>query len=71
MDQYLGTQGFLQSRLERLDQIVGQMGDKAHGISQYYRTDTLHRYPSQRGIKGREKLIRYIHTRCRHAIEQC
>ncbi len=39
--QYLGTQGFLQSRLERLDQIVGQMGDKAHGVSQYNRTDTL------------------------------
>ncbi len=70
MQQQVGADSFLQRGLERLDQLVRQMGDESHCIRHDNRAHLFQLQPTQGRVEGGKQLVRGIHLRVRQPVEQ-
>ncbi len=70
MQQQIGVARFFERRPERLDQLVRQMTNEAHRISNHYRPQVIQIQTTQGGIKRSEKLVRSENRRLGQRVEQ-
>ena len=70
VDKQLRRHGFLECRLEGLDQLVGQMADEADRVRQNRLAETRQADPPQPRIEGGEQLIGGVAFGAGQAVEQ-
>ena len=71
MQQKVGADGLLEGRSKRVDQLVGKVTDKSHGIRQHHRATIGYFKAPQCRVQRCEKLVSRVCTGFGQAVEKC